>query len=542
MTFIRQLLRGDFKSIQTKILLTAGVSVTTALTLVVVFAAAAARSAALGPHQVWLLVGLALLGLLVVLGGLWLVSRRLARTIARIAGVTDAIAQGDLSRKIEHRTRDEVGRLAHSLRRLLTDVIGTSQSVREGIVDPFFTVDPEMKLTHINRVVERMVGKTNEEVVGKYTCGELFQAESCGTEACMIQKAMATGQPVVGEKTFLTIGGTRLPIAVSASALTDLNGRIVGGMEIIRDISADVEAADQIKQQQEDLLAVAKEVSRLAEQLASAATQISASTEEMSASTEEQSAQAETVAATVQQMSATVHQVASNAANGASEAENAGQIASQGGGVVEQTIASMNQISQDINEVGGTVQALAKKGEEIDQVVAVIEDIADQTNLLALNAAIEAARAGEAGRGFAVVADEVRKLAEKTMGATKEVGLTVRSIKESTDQTVARVQAAQVNVSQGVDLAGTASQMLGQIVANAGKVSQMVVQIATAVEQQTSATEEISRNLEGIALGTRESATAVAETARAASDLSALAMQLNDTVARFNGKGDRQSA
>jgi methyl-accepting chemotaxis protein len=535
MTTVQQIIRGDFKSIQTKIGLLAGICLFCAL-LAVVLTAVWAQGVPPATF-IWLMAGVSLVSLLVALGLLWLASRGIGLSIRKIARATQAIADGDLTQKIERQTRDEVGELADSLNRLLTDVLGTGESIREGIVDPFFTVDNDMRLTHINHVVEKMTGKTNEEVVGKMTCHELFQAESCGTADCMIKKAMATGQPVVGEKTFVTINGKRTPIAVSASTLTDLDDQVVGGMEIIRDISADVEAAEQIQQQQQDLLEVAEEVSKMAEQLASAAAEISASTEEMSASTEQQSSQAETVATTIQQMSATVHQVASNSADGAEEAKNAGAIANEGGSVVEQTIASMNQISQDIVEVGGTVQELSTKSEEIDQVVAVIEDIADQTNLLALNAAIEAARAGEAGRGFAVVADEVRKLAEKTMGATKEVGLTVQSIKSSTERTVARVHATQENVGRGVDLAGTASQMLQQIVANANQVSQMVAQIATAVEEQTAATEEISRNMEGIAMGTRESANAVAETARSAEELSDLASRLNDTVSRFNGNG-----
>ncbi|MBU1742130.1 MAG: PAS domain-containing protein, partial [Proteobacteria bacterium] len=282
-------------------------------------------------------------------------NRSVTKPVKEIADVAATLARGDLKARIDYQSKDEVGQLADSLRAMLAGVIGSGESIKSGIADPFFTVDADMRITYINHVIEQMVGKTNEELIGKVTCQELFQAESCGTEACMIKKAITTGQPVVGAKTFLTIGGKRLPITVSASTLTDLDDQVIGGMEIIRDISAEVEAEDQIRKQQEDLLEVAQEVGRLAEQLASAATEVSASTEEMAAGADEQSAQADTVASTTEQMSAAVQEAAQNAAQGAETAKKSAEAAREGGELATQTVQAINQISENASAVGLTV-------------------------------------------------------------------------------------------------------------------------------------------------------------------------------------------
>ncbi len=461
-------------------------------------------------------------------------NRSVTKPVKEIAAVAATLAQGDLTRRIEYRARDELGDMAESLRTMLTGVVGKGESIKNGIADPFFTVDKDMKLTYMNAACQEAVGRKADEVLGKLTCSELFNADACEA-GCVVKEAMSTGKPVIGARTNINVNGSSIPIVVSANALWDLDGNFIGGMEIVRDVTAEVEAAQQIEKQQADLLDVAQEVSNLAEQLASAATQVSASTEEMAASADEQSAQAETVASTTEEMAAAVHEAAQNAAQGADTAQKSADIAREGGELATQTVNAINQISENAAVVGQTVRDLADKAEQINTVVEVIEDIADQTNLLALNAAIEAARAGEAGRGFAVVADEVRKLAEKTMTATKEVGDTVKAIQESSAEAVTRMEDAARIVENGVSLANQTGEKLGQIVDQAATVGQMVTQIATAAEEQTAATDEITKNVEGIANAAKESANAVAETARTAEELSSLAAKMNDTVARFGG-------
>jgi len=283
----------------------------------------------------------------------------------------------------------------------------------------------------------------------------------------------------------------------------------------------------------ENLHTIISDVANATREVASASTEIAASAEEMSAGMEEQQRQAGQVSSAVEEMNASVTEVAQKATGAADSSRSAGEQAQAGGEIVSQTINGMEAISTEVNESAEAVGELGKRGEQIGEVINVINDIAEQTNLLALNAAIEAARAGEHGRGFAVVADEVRKLAERTTKATEEVAESIQAIQSETDTAVKRMQSGRERVSQGVDLARQAGESLQSIVSGSQEVASMIQTIAAAAEEQSSASGEIARNMESINAVTNESAQAVQQSAGAASQLSAKAEQLQALVDRF---------
>lgn len=276
-----------------------------------------------------------------------------------------------------------------------------------------------------------------------------------------------------------------------------------------------------------------KQVADSTRQVAAASTQIAASSEEMAVGLKNQEEQATQVSAAVEEMSASVTEVAKKGADAAKAAHEAGNDAAQGGSVVQGTVVEMKAISEQVEESAQAVADLGKKSEAIGQIIGVINDIADQTNLLALNAAIEAARAGEHGRGFAVVADEVRKLAERTTQATDEVARSIREIQGETTKAVERINAGTERVAKGVELAGNAGTALERIVAGSQSVQSMVHAIAAAAEEQSAASEQIARSVESISAVTRESNQAASQSAQAAAELSSQAEKLNALVGRF---------
>ena len=186
-----------------------------------------------------------------------------------------------------------------------------------------------------------------------------------------------------------------------------------------------------------------------------------------------------------------------------------------------------------VNKSAETVKELGKSSDQIGEIIGVIDDIADQTNLLALNAAIEAARAGEQGRGFAVVADEVRKLAERTTKATKEIAGMIKKIQADTTGAVQSMEEGTQEVERGIELADKAGMSLKEIVGVSQKVTDMVTQIAAASEEQSSASEQISKNVEGISKVTGETAQGTQQIARAAEDLNRLTENLQKLIGQF---------
>ena len=276
-----------------------------------------------------------------------------------------------------------------------------------------------------------------------------------------------------------------------------------------------------------------RDVSEASTEVAAAATEIAASSEEMSQGMDNQNAQVAQISSAIEEMSASIGEVASKANEAASNADASGKAATEGGEVVSETIEGMNAIALAVREGASSVKALGAKSDEIGQIIEVINDIAEQTNLLALNAAIEAARAGEHGRGFAVVADEVRKLADRTTKATDEIGTSIEAIQTETEQAVKRMDAGTEQVSTGVSSAQKAGTSLGEIVESARQVATMVQTIAAATEEQGAAAGEISQNAEGIAAVTRESTEGARQAAEAATQLSERAETLKRLVSKF---------
>ncbi|HRP03233.1 MAG TPA: methyl-accepting chemotaxis protein, partial [Candidatus Kapabacteria bacterium] len=288
------------------------------------------------------------------------------------------------------------------------------------------------------------------------------------------------------------------------------------------------------------------QVNESVQNTASAALQISSTAEGLAASSQEQSAQADEVASAVEEMSRTVTDNAMSATKTAEVAQHNGEVASEGARIVKQTVTKMRDIADVVKHSAENIQKLGESSKQIGEIISVIDDIADQTNLLALNAAIEAARAGEQGRGFAVVADEVRKLAERTTEATKQIANMIKGIQSETEMAVTAMNQGTVEVQSGIDYADRAGESLNAILTSTQELLDMINQIAAASEEQSATSEQIAKNVMSISKVTSESTQRIEDVAHTSEELAKLTEHLRNLMANFQvdetngGFGSRQ--
>ena len=452
--------------------------------------------------------------------------------LGALSEFTAKVTSGDLKATMHGQFRAELAMFAEHLRAMTDELkkrLGFSEGVLRSIPLPTTILDADCKLLWVNQQSCDLVEKKDPPAsyVGMGS-GEFILGDA--TKHPIVDKAVTERIKIDTTTDLAAPSGKVHQITVAASPIYDMDGNFLGGMVFWNDISGLKRQQRQIEEQNAVIAHTAAEASTVADRMASAAQELSTRIQQSAAGAENQRQRVQDTAAAVEEMNATILEVAKNAASTAANTENVHTTAVAGEALVRDVVKAVLSVRDEAEALKGNMHDLGEKAQGIGAVLGVISDIADQTNLLALNAAIEAARAGEAGRGFAVVADEVRKLAEKTMQATGEVGQAISGIQQGTRETVSRVERAVTAVAQAAGLAERSGGTLAEIVGLVQQSGDEVSSIATAAEQQSATSEEINRAVEEINRLSEETAEAMGQSNQAVAELAELAQRLNTLI------------
>ncbi|MFH1914131.1 MAG: methyl-accepting chemotaxis protein [Pseudomonadota bacterium] len=476
----------------------------------------------------WVAFGVgAVLTALLVAAGAWLVARSDARLCEAAGSLARSLAEGGGS--------DPLPPALAGLDRAVAALRGEKallETALKALGNPALLCNREGRILLANKALLDMLGKPSTQVVG-FAVGQAVY----GKGESLTEKALRSGKSVAQDAEVTLWNGRQVSLKCFVSPVHDAAGELAGAVTSFVDLAEAVEQRREVERQRERMAQAGQQISTLAEHVASATELLSAAADEQAQGAQKQRNQTSSVATAMEEMTATVIEVARNASATSDAAGKAQESATEGASMVSKAVEAINEVAEAAKQLGHEIGELDAQAGEIGRIIGVINDIADQTNLLALNAAIEAARAGEAGRGFAVVADEVRKLAEKTMAATKEVGEAIGTIQSRSRHATEAMRRTEKRVGESTGLSNQAGEALQHIMGSIVDMVGRVAQIATAAEQQSAASEDIGRSIEEIAEIAGEADEAAGQAASATRELAGLAQELLDVSNEFRDGG-----